>query len=451
MSRPSVVVIGLDCPTGLQTARVFAARGIDVIGIAADLRHPCALTRSCRRVIQANPDSESIVDALRILGGQLETRAVLVPCTDLAVLGVARHREELSKHFLTSVPAHSVIEQLMDKAQFAEFAVRQGLPVPTTHVLRSRTDAETTARKMRFPCVLKPSVKSVTWDVNAGAKALIANSPAALLDLYDRHAPWAETFVVQEWIPGDDADHYTCDSYVSSKGEPLATFSSRKLRQWPPVVGQGCLSVEHRNDAVRDEAMRTLSAAGHHGQGYVELKWDARSSRHLILEANVGRPTGRSSAAEKAGVELLMTMYCDLVGDPLPAERTQHYRGSKWIHIRRDLQASIHAVFTGRSSLAGILRSWRGSFAFALFSLRDPVPFFADLLGAVTRAVRLGATLLGAPPARRRKTIEDTRRRPAHPISLLATTFAKGGGLVRPIALRGRRSVKSPLIPPRVT
>lgn len=396
-----MVVIGLDCPTGLQTARVFAARGIDVIGIAADLRHPCARTRSCRSTVQASRDPESVVAALRTLVGPLRTRAVLVPCTDLAVLGVARHREELSRHFLTSVPPLPVIERLMDKALFADFATTRGLPIPLTHVVRSHHDALTAARETRFPCVLKPSVKEAAWDANASAKALVADSPITLLELYDRHAAWAQSFVVQECIRGADSEHYTCDAYLSAQGEPLATFSSRKIRQWPPVVGQGCLSVEHRNDAARDEALRVLTSAGHFGQGYVELKWDARSGRHVIIEANVGRPTGRSAAAERAGVELLMTMYCDLVGEPLPVQRVQLYRGAKWIHIRRDVQASVHAVLTRRSSVRDILRSWRGRFACALFSLRDPVPFLADLVGAVRGAVGLGVRRVRARRARR--------------------------------------------------
>jgi predicted ATP-grasp superfamily ATP-dependent carboligase len=430
----------------LQTARVFAARGIDVIGIAANLRHPCVRTKSCRRVIPSKPDSESIVATLRTLGPQLDIRAVLVPCTDLAVLGVARHRDELKNYFLMSVPDHPVIEQLMDKARFAEFAGRKGLPIPPTHVVRTRKDAETTALEARFPCVLKPSVKSVAWDTNAAAKALIAESPAELLALYDHHAQWAEAFVVQEWIPGGDSDHYTCDSYSSANGEPLVTFSSRKIRQWPPVVGQGCLSIEHRNDEVRDEAIRALTAAGHHGHGYVEMKWDASAGRHLIIEANVGRPTGRSAAAERAGVELLMTMYCDLVGDPLPAERVQHYRGAKWIHIRRDLQASAYAVLTGRSRARDILRSWRGPFAFALFSLRDPGPFVVDMLGGLRRAARRGLRFLASPAGVRRVGTLGVHGSPLHEAHLSAPRLVKVG-FGRLSGLRRGQSVEPPVLP----
>jgi predicted ATP-grasp superfamily ATP-dependent carboligase len=201
---------------------------------------------------------------------------------------------------------------------------------------------------------------------------------------------------MQRWIHGSDPDHYTCDCYLRADGEPLVTFSTRKLRQWPPEVGQGCISVEHRNDVVRELALRVLKAAGYHGLGYVEMKYDAREERHFIVEANVGRPTGRSAAAEKAGVELLMTMYCDVIGAPLPTARTQRFRGSKWIHVRRDLQACSRLLVTRRARPGEILRSWSGSFAFALFSLRDPRPFLADMTRGMGRALRFRRASRGA-------------------------------------------------------
>lgn len=387
MTRPPVVVVGLDCPTGLQASRVFTARGVEVIGVASDPRHPCARTRSCQRVIRADADPTSVVTALLSLAETLDDRPVLLPCTDLAVLGAARHQAELSGAYRMAPCSPEVIELLLDKGRFARFAQANGLPTPRTHVVRSQGDAAAAAGEIGYPCVLKPSVKVSEWIQNVSAKALVADSRDALLRLYDEHASRAEGFVVQEWIEGDDTDHYTCDCYVSATGEPLVTFCSRKLRQWPPLVGQGCLSVEHRNDVVRDEAIRVLRAAGHHGLGYLEMKRDARSGRHLIIEANVGRPTGRSAAAERAGVELLMTMYCDLVGAPLPAERTQRFRGTKWIHVRRDVQACTRLLIGRRARLRDILRSWRGPFAFALFSARDPVPFFADLSHAFRKAL----------------------------------------------------------------
>src|SRR5690606_27422987 len=110
VSRPPVVVVGLGCPTGLQTARIFAARDIEVLGVATNLSHPCVRTRRCRRVVEAAPGPEGVVTALLSLAEELEGPAVLIPCTDVAVLGIARHRSRLSDHYLMALPAPEVVE-----------------------------------------------------------------------------------------------------------------------------------------------------------------------------------------------------------------------------------------------------------------------------------------------------------------------------------------------------
>ena len=54
MPGPPVVIVGLASVVGLQTARLFAARGVRVIGIAGSLRHFAARTRVCDRIIEAD-------------------------------------------------------------------------------------------------------------------------------------------------------------------------------------------------------------------------------------------------------------------------------------------------------------------------------------------------------------------------------------------------------------
>ena len=45
-----------------------------------------------------------------------------------------------------------------------------------------------------------------------------------LLRTYDRCAGWTDALIVQEWIAGDDTDHYTCNAYFGRQGEPLVTL-----------------------------------------------------------------------------------------------------------------------------------------------------------------------------------------------------------------------------------
>ena len=209
-------------------------------------------------------------------------------------------------------------------------------------------------------------------------KALKLSNAEELLGTYNHYKRWTDCFVVQEWIEGSDANLFSCNCYFGINAEPLVTFIARKIRQWPPETGISCLGEECRNDTVLQETLRLFRGLNYRGLGYLEMKRDARTGEYFIVEPNIGRPTGRSAIAEAGGVDLLYAMYCDAVGWPLPDNREQKYRGTKWIHLRKDLQSSFYYWRRGELTLREWWRSRRGTKAFALFSWKDPGPFLAD-------------------------------------------------------------------------
>jgi D-aspartate ligase len=376
---PAAIVIGLDCITGLQSARILAARGVPVIGIAADPGHFASRTNSCRQVYYNDTSGTALVQRLQALGPHFSQKAILFPCTDAAVLTLSRHRSDLQAWYRLRLAAPDVVEMLMDKTRFTLFAQKAGLPIPQVCLLHSRQDAEAAAATLTFPCILKPPLKSPAWEQNSRAKVYKVKSPEELLALYDRCHGWADVLMAQEWIEGSDANLYSCNCYFNEQSEPLVTFVARKLRQWPPEAGTSCLGEEVRDDTVLDETLRLFRRVDYQGLGYLEMKRDERNGRYYIIEPNIGRPTGRSAIAEAGGVELLYTMYCDLAGRPLPANRQQQYRGVKWIYGRRDLQSAFYYWRRGRLSLVDWWRSWRGLGSDAVWSSRDQAPFWADL------------------------------------------------------------------------
>jgi D-aspartate ligase len=374
-----VVVVGLDCITGLQTARIFAWRGIPVVGVAEDPAHFCCRTRVCERIVQAELSGNALIEVLVGLGSSFDQRAVLVPCTDISVLTIARRRSDLERAYHVALPDADVVELLTDKGRFAVYAKEEGLPIPETFMLASREDAETAAASLRFPCIVKPPLKTPLWESRAREKAYKVATGNELLALYDDLADATDVLVAQEWISGLESDHFTCNAYFDRDARPLVTFVTRKIRQWPPQTGAGSLSVECMNDVVRDETVRLFSGVGFWGLVYLEMKRDSRTGQHLIVEPNIGRPTGRSATAEAGGVELLYAMYCDVLGLPLPADLTQRYVGAKWIYLGRDLRSALHYWRRGELSFRGWLDSLRGPKVDAVFSWRDPLPFCFDV------------------------------------------------------------------------
>jgi predicted ATP-grasp superfamily ATP-dependent carboligase len=388
---PPAVLLGIDSMQGLQAARILAGHGVPVIAYAGRRGHHATFTRVCEEIRYAGSSEELLADLER-LGRTLTSRAVLIPCIDGKVLTISKARATLSRWYEIVLPEHDVVEMMMDKARFLRFAEENGFPVPRSRTVRSRVDVEEAATELRFPMVIKPSYRSTRWTSHTTDKAYEVMHRSDLIATWERIQNWADELIVQEWIRGGVEELYSCNVYISRQGEVLASFVARKLRQWPVDTGQSALGEECRNDVVEELTLSLLSAVSYRGLGYVEVKRDAVDGRYRIVEPNVGRPTGRSAIAEGGGVPLLYTMYCDAAGLPLPADREQTYTGVKWIHLRRDLQAAIVLIRRGDLGLWEWARSLRGRKVYAVFSVRDPLPFVLDVVEAVRKGLRRGRT-----------------------------------------------------------
>jgi predicted ATP-grasp superfamily ATP-dependent carboligase len=380
--NPYAVLIGLDSMQGIQAARILASHKIPVIAIASNPNHHACRTNVCEHVLIAS-NREEILQTLAAIGPQLDQKAVLFPCEDSKVLTVSRYRERLEPWYHVVLPPVDVVEMLMDKMTFYTYAAENGLAIPKTLFLHSREDAEEAGQILTFPCAMKPPYRTSAWTSHTSLKAFKVESPQELLALYDEYHSFAEALIVQKWIEGGETELYSCNCYFDANNEPAVTFIARKLRQWPPKIGQSSLGEECRNDVVLEESLRLFRSVDYRGLGYVEIKRDVPTDEYYIVEPNIGRPTGRSAIAEAGGVALLYTMYCEAVGYPLPANRTQTYQGVKWIHIRRDMQATLSGWLHGELTLRDWLRSVRGRKRYALLSLRDPMPFVSDLVTLV--------------------------------------------------------------------
>ena len=385
---PYAIIVGIDCVTGLQSARILARHGVPIIGLAKDPKNFCCKTKVCEKILPVNTASEDLIVLLESLGTTLEQKAVLFPCTDMSVLAISRHRQRLVDRYHIALPESGVVEMLMDKVSFYTYAQQKDLPIPKTFFLRNRVDAEAAANQLSFPCIMKPPIKTPTWEKNTRAKVFKIKDPKEFLALYDQCSDWVDLLMAQEWIEGNDADLYSCNCYFSADSQPLVTFIARKLRQWPVETGTSCLGEEVRNDAVLETSIRLLHSVNYHGLGYVEMKRDRRTGQHYIIEPNIGRPTGRSAIAEAGGVELLYTKYCDLVNLPLPPNREQKYEGVKWIYFMHDIQSSFYYWKRGELTFRDWWRSIRGVKNDAVFSWSDPAPFWYHFWGAFMLVIK---------------------------------------------------------------
>lgn len=384
---PYAVVVGVDHFVGLQTVRIFARRGIPVIGVVNDPKHYCARTKVCERILVADTLGENVIRSLVALGKELKQRALLVPCRDMSVLMVSRYRQDLAPYYYVVLPEPEVVEMLMDKPSFYKYAQKENLPLIRNFLLHSRSDAEKAIQNLTFPCILKPPVKTPAWEIQTKEKAFKSYDAKEFLKDYDRCSKWAEILMVQEWIPGPDENLYSCNCYFDRNSEPIVYFTAKKLRQWPPETGNTSLGQECDNNVVLKETIRLFKKLKFYGLAYLEMKRDDRNGKYYIIEPNIGRPTGRSALAEASGVELLYTMYRDTLGWRLPENINQKRIGVKWIHLRTDFLSALHYWANGKLTIRDWLRSLRGQKTYAILSWSDPIPFLEQLRSGILQTI----------------------------------------------------------------
>ena len=119
---PYAIVIGMDTPTGLQTARILHRNGIPVIGFAKNPGHYCCKTNSCEKIIRCNTDSAELIESLVELGPTLGRDAVVFACSDISVIHLSRNKERLTDWYRVPIPEAEVVEKLIDKESFYRYA-----------------------------------------------------------------------------------------------------------------------------------------------------------------------------------------------------------------------------------------------------------------------------------------------------------------------------------------
>jgi D-aspartate ligase len=401
----------LACVIGdLNLVRALGHARIPVGVVTSDLRSPVARSRYCARVIEVPSFVDHPAEAVRALvrfGASQDRTPVLFPEGDHDLLALSRHRDELAACFQFVLPPAELVEALVDKLRFAALAERLALPVPLTRILwRGRSLAAQAESWERFPCVLKPAMRTRWFDsalrgpaLHGNQKVIRVESPvelARLLPLVERH----ETdFVLQEAIPGGEERILSYHAYVRSDGERAAEFTGRKVRTAPRTYGMSsCLEITD-DPVVKRAGREVLAKLRFAGVVKLDFKSDPRDGRLYLLEANP-RFTLWHHPAAIAGVNVPELVYRDLVEPGRPADGPPRVRaGVRWMSVRNDLRAFAQYRAAGELGLSRwLLDVWRADVT-EDWAWSDPVPGVVD---AAATARRLVARLFRSGAPRRR-------------------------------------------------
>jgi predicted ATP-grasp superfamily ATP-dependent carboligase len=187
----------------------------------------------------------------------------------------------------------------------------------------------------------------------------------------------ASHIVVQEFLAGGP-EHLYSYATVFDGERAVVGMAARRSRQHPMDFGHATTYAESiDNPEIAELATRILRAMNYRGVAEVEFMYDERSQSYKFLEIN-GRMWGWHSLATAAGVNIPYATYQLLTGvDVSPAEPRF---GVKWIRLVTDTPTVLGEMLHGRMSLGQYARSFRGPMEDAVFSWKDPLPFFMEIL-----------------------------------------------------------------------
>jgi predicted ATP-grasp superfamily ATP-dependent carboligase len=288
------------------------------VAIDTDLTKPTLATRFGRKQRVPSLAGDVFISALLRLAEGLGHKPVLFLTQEESVAAVSAARERVSRSFLFSMPDNSVMQMLMDKAQFQQTAERMHCPVPRAVRLTRQGDLRA-VEALRFPCVLKPLTRSAAYG-SKFAKAYKVSSAGDVGALWSDISKVLSEVIVQEWIEGRDSDVYFCLLYRSCLGGAFVSFVGRKTCQWPPLVGgtASCVPAPETHDELTAQTNRFFDAVGFVGVGSMEYKRDQRDGKFYMVEPTVGRTDHQEEIASLNGVNIPLAAYFGELGQVLP-------------------------------------------------------------------------------------------------------------------------------------
>lgn len=376
--KPGVVILGGDM-VGLGIIRGLWQKGIPTILLDHE---PCiAQFSNQKRAFIKCPSfkvsDREFIDFLENLAKQERLNGwAIYPTNDEAVNFLSRNKKRIGLFFQVAVPSWDVVELFYDKRKTKEIAESLNIPAPRTWLLKSVEDIDTL--DIDFPVIIKPAIRDRFYPATKKKAILIDNRH----ELYKEFKAGCQVvdpseLMIQDLIPGGPENLYSFCPFFKD-GSVHARVIARRTRQHPMDFGHASTFVETVDIPELEElGTRLLAAADYHGICEVEFKHDRRDGKYKLLEVNT-RAWGWHSIGLGAGVNFPYLLYKDLIGEEVPIIR--NVEQMKWLRLSTDLPTALKEISKGKLSFSEYISSLRGKKEFAIFSWRDPLPFFMEFV-----------------------------------------------------------------------
>lgn len=277
-----------------------------------------------------------------------------------------KHKSEFERFTVLPINDYDTYIKCRNKKNTIKAAVRVGVPTPQTY-FADEEDIEVIAKKVTYPVVLKPNI-------SFGARGI--SYPASsdeLITLYKKIKQEYGECHIQEFIP-PGGGQYKAEILHDNNLNLIAWCVYEKIRYYPPTGGSSTLNrtVERRD--ILESGAKILKEIGWKGIGDCDFICDPRDNTPKLMEIN-SRITRSIKICILAGVDFPYMLYRMAIGERL--HQNLDYKVPVYM---RYLLGDILWFFRSKDrfkSKPSFFESFFRLYPEELFSLYDPLPFFA--------------------------------------------------------------------------
>jgi predicted ATP-grasp superfamily ATP-dependent carboligase len=368
---PPAVILGMS-PTGLAVARALGRKGVHVIAIDPDRWAIGRFSKYTKFVtMKKNNNWEEILfQTLQTIGLRYQDRPVLFCTDDASLYFLAKYADKLWQNYrLPSSLSRDNICLFLDKENLYKTCFEHRVDLPATYFPKDLGQVEDLVEILRFPCIIKPCLGHLWRKRLRGKKVVEVYNAHELIAQYIKLSSWDSKLIIQEVIPGGDGCIYVFGGCFDRNSQPVAVFTGRKLRQFPPGFGSASFVESVWEPEVVDMSVSLLKRLKFHGICGVEFKKDPRDGKFKLIEISA-RPDLWFSIIEASGVDLIYSVYQELIDSQMPWKQTQR-NGIRWVYLERDIISSIYYLLHRALSLRNWLSTLGKAKAYAIYARDD--------------------------------------------------------------------------------
>jgi D-aspartate ligase len=249
-----------------------------------------------RESIESDSTFLEVVDGLA--AANAPKKVILLGCGDSYVELISKYREEFRENVIAPVVSHPKLLDLIRKDRFYASCRDNGIPFPATFIYE-RQMGERFSLGFDFPVIVKPSNGVSWWEHSfpGQKKAHRVGTREELDELIDRirESGYADTLIIQEFIPGDDSHMRVLTCYSDQRGKvTLAALGQVLLEEHTPKgIGNHAAIIAGAQAPIVKVLTSFLEQIGYVGFSNFDIKHDPRDGTYKVFELNARQ--GRSN------------------------------------------------------------------------------------------------------------------------------------------------------------